>query len=639
MPLPSGFTVDTNPPTPTPTKQPPLPPGFSAESSPSLPPLPDGFTLEAGSTPPKTSRPALPPGFMLEGGPTPRKPRTPSTPNGTESLVRSTATRYGVDPDLALSIARRESGLNQGARSDAGAIGVMQLEPGTARDLGVDPTNLEQNVRGGVRYFKQMLDKYGGDTRKALAAYNAGPGAVDNALFASAGRKLTIGDRTTQGDDWLTRLPQETQRYVAALAPSLTGDAWTPPTSIGAPHETRGASSSATPRTTTPAADPSKTYRDANGNTVTWGSIRKQLDAQAADPNVDPFTAAQWLKSQGLPPQDWGYAGGTPTRPTSDASGARSSTPRGLVQQAESTVANLPGIAQVGQFARGIPRGLGQAKTAIANAPGFKQIGNRVPIKARTMQEASMYSNAGFDIGDDGTVYYRGTKQPVEQSALDYLSTAFIPAGVAPGSRVVQRGLGAAQRALTSRPGDLEVGQAIRRGIGQVTGVLPEGPIPVGQVAAQAPRAGAQVAGVLANQAERAGPGGTPTLTATPWAQRIASESGQVRVPNVSAITGPIHQAIQEGATTSRAAHHVADELYLLGQSDIADKSVVRRFLQDPRISSLTQAQTTALTHYAEDRSFPIDPKLASLYDNTIRPMLDDITRIRNKVKVRRPGR
>lgn len=94
-------------------------------------------------------------------------------------LVWDEAVRQNVDPTLATRLAFQESRFNPDARSKAGAIGTMQLMPGTARDLGVDPDDVQQNIVGGIRYLKQQLTRFGGDPRLALAAYNAGPGAVE----------------------------------------------------------------------------------------------------------------------------------------------------------------------------------------------------------------------------------------------------------------------------------------------------------------------------------------------------------------------------------------------------------------------------------------------------------------------------
>ena len=94
-------------------------------------------------------------------------------------MIAYAARRYGVDPALLDALAWQESRYNHNARSHAGAIGVMQLMPGTARNLGVsDPTNLSQNVLGGAAYLRMQLEEFGNNVPLALAAYNAGPGAV-----------------------------------------------------------------------------------------------------------------------------------------------------------------------------------------------------------------------------------------------------------------------------------------------------------------------------------------------------------------------------------------------------------------------------------------------------------------------------
>ena len=102
------------------------------------------------------------------------------TPNGYGPLISEAATRYGVDPALVAGVIESESGFNARATSGAGAKGLMQLMDGTARGLGVtDSYDPVQNINGGARLLRQLLDKYNGDPRLALAAYNAGGGAVD----------------------------------------------------------------------------------------------------------------------------------------------------------------------------------------------------------------------------------------------------------------------------------------------------------------------------------------------------------------------------------------------------------------------------------------------------------------------------
>lgn len=95
-----------------------------------------------------------------------------------EDLIMQTAVEQGVDPQLVRAIATAESNMNQDEISPVGAIGVMQLMPETARALGVNPYDVNENVLGGTIYLKQMLDTFDGNVPLAVAAYNAGPGAV-----------------------------------------------------------------------------------------------------------------------------------------------------------------------------------------------------------------------------------------------------------------------------------------------------------------------------------------------------------------------------------------------------------------------------------------------------------------------------
>ncbi len=93
--------------------------------------------------------------------------------------LSAAASAVELSPELIEAVAWRESRMRAGVVSRAGAIGEMQLMPGTARQLGVDPYDTAQNYRGGATYLRQMMQRYDGDVVKALAAYNAGPGAVD----------------------------------------------------------------------------------------------------------------------------------------------------------------------------------------------------------------------------------------------------------------------------------------------------------------------------------------------------------------------------------------------------------------------------------------------------------------------------
>ena len=94
-------------------------------------------------------------------------------------ILTEAANRHGLPPTFVRAVAKAESALNPAAVSRAGAIGVMQLMPATAAALNADPKDPEQNIEAGTRYLRELLIKYNGDAVKALAAYNAGSGAVD----------------------------------------------------------------------------------------------------------------------------------------------------------------------------------------------------------------------------------------------------------------------------------------------------------------------------------------------------------------------------------------------------------------------------------------------------------------------------
>ena len=90
--------------------------------------------------------------------------------------------KHGIDPALVHALIEAESNYHAGARSQVGARGLMQVMPATARDLGVKSARLlfdpQENLEAGVKYLKQMLERFDGDLAHAIAAYNAGPGAV-----------------------------------------------------------------------------------------------------------------------------------------------------------------------------------------------------------------------------------------------------------------------------------------------------------------------------------------------------------------------------------------------------------------------------------------------------------------------------
>jgi soluble lytic murein transglycosylase-like protein len=127
----------------------------------------------------------VPPPPVVMSGATATEPQIVTASVGTsgnpvyDEMVMKAAARHGVDPNLIFAVMRQESGFNPRARSYKGASGLMQLMPATARRFGV--TNIydpAQNIEGGVRYLRFLLDMFNGDVELALAGYNAGEGAV-----------------------------------------------------------------------------------------------------------------------------------------------------------------------------------------------------------------------------------------------------------------------------------------------------------------------------------------------------------------------------------------------------------------------------------------------------------------------------
>ena len=126
-----------------------------------------------------------------------------AAPPAYAAAVERIAASNHISPALLEAVIWQESRWRSGARSPKGAIGLAQLMPGTARDLGVDPSDPHQNLAGGARYLRQQLDRFDGDLERALAAYNAGPQRVLRARGIPPIR--------------------ETQSYVRAIVDRLSG--------------------------------------------------------------------------------------------------------------------------------------------------------------------------------------------------------------------------------------------------------------------------------------------------------------------------------------------------------------------------------------------------------------------------------
>jgi soluble lytic murein transglycosylase-like protein len=105
----------------------------------------------------------------------------PPVPPQYEAMLKQAATSANISPVLLSALVWQESRWNPQALSPKGAMGLAQLMPATARDLGVNPADPVQNLTGGARYLRSLLDQFNGDLERALAAYNAGPGRVRSA--------------------------------------------------------------------------------------------------------------------------------------------------------------------------------------------------------------------------------------------------------------------------------------------------------------------------------------------------------------------------------------------------------------------------------------------------------------------------
>lgn len=106
-------------------------------------------------------------------------PVAPPAPVTLPELLRGAANSQGLEPELVRSVAKIESGLREGAVSPKGAVGLMQLMPDTAAQVGANPEQASSNAVGGAKYLRELLLRYRGNYVLALAAYNAGPGAID----------------------------------------------------------------------------------------------------------------------------------------------------------------------------------------------------------------------------------------------------------------------------------------------------------------------------------------------------------------------------------------------------------------------------------------------------------------------------
>lgn len=172
--------------------------------------------------------------------------------------ISDAALQNNVDPSLAIEVALTESNLNPNAVSPRGAIGIMQLMPGTAAQYGADPTNPLENIDAGTAYLGDLLNQFGGNKVAALAAYNWGPGNVQRAM-------------AQYGPNWLSHAPAETQNYVAKILGNVaTQYQATPKIPLPAPSATLPLPQANLPLPTAAAMFMPSAIPSSTGSSQTW---------------------------------------------------------------------------------------------------------------------------------------------------------------------------------------------------------------------------------------------------------------------------------------------------------------------------------------------------------------------------------
>jgi cell wall-associated NlpC family hydrolase len=256
-------------------------------------------------------------------------------------LVARAAQKYGVSPSLLAAQLQQESGFNPNAKSPAGALGIAQFMPGTAKGFGIDPMNPAQAIDAQAKYMHNLLSKYKGNTKLALAAYNAGSGNVDKyhgiPPFA------------------------ETQRYVKAI---LSGESQFPKLQGGGapPAATQTATSKAptqslqTP-TLTPGSDPTQARQSLLAYLMTNGAT--QASGQAGgDPNAGLVSLLTSMPTQSVPQLK-----------------VKASTPQAAAKA--NTNPNVSGIVNIAKKYLGTPYSWGGGTTK-GPSKGFAQGANTV---------------------------------------------------------------------------------------------------------------------------------------------------------------------------------------------------------------------------------------------------------------------